>query len=204
MALGGMQGVQGLSKRLCQHAAHECGENRRHQDQEGCTSALGGGSSCPRLLKTLLLQIAGTTHATFEVLNRFTEGHDPDIVLLAGDHTCANALLSAALSLVCPCERGKCMQNLRSCVCLPGNCHLFCHLTHLDCLFSRMRRYADNHNNRPAILGRVVPHAAAQHVTRTVVGVLRQVRSRLLAYKSALRKAKDNLAAGGIPALMTA
>ena len=34
-----------------------------------------------------LTRTAGTTHATYEVLNRFTEGHDPDIVLLAGDHT---------------------------------------------------------------------------------------------------------------------
>ena len=44
----------------------------------------------PRLLRTLSrlpARTAGTTHATFEVLNRFTEGHDPDIVLLAGDHT---------------------------------------------------------------------------------------------------------------------
>jgi len=41
----------------------------------------------PSRLNIPLMRTVGTTHATNEVLTRFTEGHDPDIVLLAGDHT---------------------------------------------------------------------------------------------------------------------
>ena len=41
--------------------------------------------------------LAGTTHATFEVLQRFTEGNNPDVVFLAGDHTCE---LSSPLPLL--------------------------------------------------------------------------------------------------------
>lgn len=44
----------------------------------------------PRPLRLAITADLGTTHATVEVLQRFTEGNKPDMVLLAGDHCYAD------------------------------------------------------------------------------------------------------------------
>ena len=50
---------------------------------------------------TALFGFTGTTHATSEVLNRFTEGHKPDVVFLAGDHWCVS---NSRASPLLPCQ----------------------------------------------------------------------------------------------------
>ena len=126
------------------------------------------GNDCRDALKRSGdLRAAGTTHATFEVLNRFTEGHDPDIVLLAGDHTCALPSHSQRRLVGPPASRSRqpvhdtCSVTRlpwMQCMCTLRSVSVSKRVTTVHRGHAQVRRQPQQ---RPALLGRVAAHAAA-------------------------------------------